>query len=131
MAGISFLSEAWVAEFASAGSALPERAGGDGVGRFVGTGTPHGKVQLLVTVVDGRLSEVQATKDGEAEATVTWKYPDAVAQFRGDLDPDVAFMTGRCKVEDAYARYVFDLRPMFGSPEWSALLADLAGRSEF
>ena len=59
---------------------------------------------------------------------VTWKYADAVAQFSGDLDADVAFMTGRCKVEDAYARYVFDLRPVFGSPEWAdGLLSDLAG----
>ena len=131
MADLSFLSEEWVAEFATAGSALPERPGVDGVVRFVVTGTPHGKVQLLVTVAGGRLAEVLATRDGEAEATVTWKYPDAVAQFRGELDPDVAFMTGRCKVEDAYARYVFDLRPVCGSSEWSALLADLAGRSGF
>ena len=46
-------------------------------------------------------------------------------------EADVAFMTGRCKVEDAYARYVFDLRPVFGSAEWGDLLADLAGRSDF
>ena len=70
-------------------------------------------------------------REGEAEATVTWKYADAGALFSGDLDADVAFMTGRCKVEDAYARYVFDLRPVFGSVEWAGLLAELAGRSEF
>ena len=40
-------------------------------------------------------------------------------------------MTGRCKVGGDYARYVFGLRPVFGSPEWSGLLADLAGRSTF
>jgi len=131
MAGLSFLSEEWVAEFAAAGTVLPERPGVDGVVRFVVTGSPHGKVRILVTVVDGRLAEAVATRDGEAEATVTWKYPDAVAQFGGDLDPDEAFMTGRCKVEDAYARYVFDLRPLFGSPEWAAMLAGLAARSEF
>jgi hypothetical protein len=130
MAELSFLSEEWVAEFAAAGAALPERPGVDGVVRFVVTSTPHGKVQLLLTVADGRLDGVRSTRDGEAEATVTWKYPDAVDQFCGELDPDVAFMTGRCKVEDAYARYLFDLRPLFGSLEWSAMLADLAGRSE-
>jgi hypothetical protein len=26
---------------------------------------------------------------------------------------------------------VFGLRPVFGSPEWAGLLADLAGRSAF
>ena len=95
------------------------------------TSTPHGKVQFRLVVADGRISEVMVGRDGEAEATVTWKYADAVAQFSGELDADVAFMTGRCKVEDAYARYVFDLRPVVGSPEWGELLADLAGRSDF
>ncbi|MBH99353.1 MAG: hypothetical protein CL467_01975 [Acidimicrobiaceae bacterium] len=131
MADLSFLSEAWVAEFAAAGAKLPERSGVDGTIRFVVTSTPHGKVQLLLTVVDGRLSKVVATRDGKAEATVTWKYSDAVAQFRGDLDADEAFMSGRCKVEDSYLRYLFDLRPVFGSSEWSVMLSDLAGRSEF
>ena len=78
-----------------------------------------------------RLTLTTVSSDGVAEATVTWKYADAVAQFSGELDADVAFMTGRCKVEDAYARYVFDLRPVFGSAEWGDLLADLAGRSDF
>lgn len=131
MAELSFLSEEWIAALAAGGAALPEREGADGVVRFVVTSTPHGKVQFRLVVADGRITEVLVGRDGEAEATVTWKYADAVAQFSGDLDADVAFMTGRCKVEDAYARYVFDLRPVFGSAEWAGLLAELAGRSEF
>ena len=131
MAELSFLSEEWIAALAEGGASLPEQPGVDGVVRFVMTSTPHGKVQFRLVVTDGRIAEVLVGRDGEAEAMVTWKYADAVAQFSGDLDADVAFMTGRCKVEDAYARYVFDLRPVFGSPEWAALLADLAGRSDF
>ena len=131
MAQLSFLSGEWIAALADGGAALPERAGVDGVVRFVMTSTPHGKVQFRLVVADGRIVEVLEGRDGEAEATVTWKYADAVAQFSGELDADVAFMTGRCKVEDAYARYVFDLRPVFGSAEWAGLLADLAERSDF
>ena len=131
MAEFSFLSEEWIDALADGGGALPERVGLDGVVRFVMTSTPHGKGQFRLVVADGRISEVLVGRDGEAEATVTWKYADAVAQFSGELDADVAFMTGRCKLEDAYARYVFDLRPVFGSAEWGDLLADLAGRSDF
>ena len=131
MVEISFLSEEWIAALAEGGAALPERPGVDGVVRFVMTSTPHGKVQFRLVVADGRISEVLVGREGEAEAMVTWKYADAVAQFSGDLNADVAFMTGRCKVEDAYARYVFDLRPVFGSPEWSVLLSDLAGCTDF
>jgi len=131
MAALSFLSEEWLANLADGAAGLPEQPGVDGVVRFVVTSTPHGKVQFRLVVSDGRVAEVLVGRDGEAEATVTWKYADAVAQFRGDLNPDVAYMTGRCKVEDAYARYVFGLRPVFGSPEWSELLAGLADRSTF
>ncbi|MDG2427039.1 MAG: SCP2 sterol-binding domain-containing protein [Acidimicrobiales bacterium] len=131
MADFSFLSAEWIAALADGGSVLPKRRGVDGVVRFVVTSTPHGKVQFRLVVVDGRIAEVISGKDGEAEATVTWKYVDAVAQFSGDLNANVAFMTGRCKVEDAYTRYVFDLRPVFGSDEWDDLLAGLAERSDF
>ena len=131
MAELSFLSEEWIAALAEGGAALPEQPGVDGVVRFVMTSTPHGKVQFRLVVADGRISEVLVGREGEAEAMVTWKYADAVAQFSGDLDADVAFMTGRCKVESAYARYVFDLRPVFGSLEWNGLLSDLARRTEF
>ncbi len=131
MAELSFLSDEWIAALAEGGAGLPERPDVDGVVRFVMTSTPHGKVQFRLVVADGQIAEVLPGRDGEAEATVTWKYADAVAQFSGDLDADVAFMTGRCKVEDAYARYVFDLRPVFGSPEWAAVLSGLAGRSDF
>ena len=131
MAALSFLSEEWLASLADGAAGLPEQPGVDGVVRCVVTSTPHSKVQFRLVVSNGRVSEVLVGRDGEAGATVTWKYADAVAQFKGELDPDVAYMTGRCKVEDAYARYIFDLRTVFGSPAWADLLADLAVRTEF
>ena len=130
MDDLSFLSDEWLEALGEAGAALPGRSGVDGVVRFVVTSTPHGKVQFRLVIVDGRVAELLPGRDGEAEATVTWKYADAVAQFSGDLDPDVAYMTGRCKVEGDYARYVFDLRPVFGSGEWAEMLRDLAARSD-
>lgn len=127
----SFLSEDWIAEFAEGAALLPRRPGLAGVVRFAISKTPHGKVQFRLVVVEGCVVEVIPGRDGDQDATVTWSYPDAVAQFRGELDPDEAFMAGRCKVEGDYAGYLFGLRPVFSSPEWSGLLADLAGRSTF
>ncbi len=127
----SFLSQDWITEFAEAAALLPERPGLDGVVRFAISKTPHGKVQFRLVVADGRVVEVIPGRDGDQDATVTWAYPEAVSRFRGELDPDEAFMSGRCKVEGDYALYVFGLRPVFGSPEWAGLLADLAGRSAF
>ena len=126
-----FLTEDWLAELAGACSALPEQGGVDGTVRFVVTSTPLGRVEFRTVVADGRVADVVPGKPGEADATVTWKYPEAVAWIRGELDPDVAFMTGRCKVEGDYEAYVFGLRPMFGSETWAGLLTGLAGTTEF
>ncbi|MAG03283.1 MAG: hypothetical protein CL406_01535 [Acidimicrobiaceae bacterium] len=126
-----FLSEEWLAGLALASSALPGKAGVDGTIRFVVTSTPLGRVEFRTVVTDGRVVDVVPGKPGEADATVTWKYPDAVAWFSGELDPDVAFMTGRCKVEGDYEAYVYGLHPVFGGEPWAQLLAGLAGTTEF
>ena len=111
---LSFLSVDWLAE-------LAERVIGLSVGddfdvsvRYVITGSPHGKVQFRVVVVDGRVAEVVVGADGHADVTATWRYPDAVGQFTGDLHPDVAYMTGRCKLTGDYARYLYGMRPLLG-----------------
>ena len=129
MAG--FLSADWLAELAVGASGLADRPGVAGSVRFVVTGTPLGRVEFLLVVADGRVVDLMPGRAGDADATVTWKYPEAVSWFRGDLDPDVAYMTGRCKVEGDYAAFVFGLRPVFGSRDWSGMLADLAERTDF
>ncbi len=119
---LSFLSVDWLAE-------LAERVIGLSVGddfdvsvRYVITGSPHGKVQFRAEVVVGA--------DGHADVTATWRYPDAVGQFTGDLHPDVAYMTGRCKLTGDYARYLYGMRPLLGGAPWKDVFADLAGRSD-
>ncbi|GIT45612.1 MAG: hypothetical protein Ct9H300mP12_01970 [Acidimicrobiales bacterium] len=130
MAEFSFLSEEWIERWPTE-VGLPERVGLDGVVRFVMTSTPHGKVQFRLVVADGRISEVMVGRDGEAEATVTLGNTPMRWLSSPASRADVAFMTGRCKVEDAYARYVFDLRPVFGSPDGVNFWPTLGGRSDF
>ena len=127
---LSFLSVDWLAE-------LAERVIGLSVGddfdvsvRYVITGSPHGKVQFRVVVVDGRVAEVVVGADGHADVTVTWRYLDAVGQFTGELHPDVAYMTGRCKLAGEYARYLYGMRPLLGGAPWKDVLADLTSRSD-
>ena len=126
----SFLSETWLAELAEQVVGL--YAGGvlDGSVRYVITGSPYGKVQFRLVVVDGRVAELVAGANGYADVTATWRYPDAVEQFTGDLDPDVAYMTGRCKLTGDYGRYLYGMRPLIEGALWKGVLADLAGRSD-
>ncbi|MBC8194771.1 MAG: SCP2 sterol-binding domain-containing protein [Acidimicrobiia bacterium] len=126
-----FLSEEWLAELATVSAGLPEQSGVDGTVRFVVTSTPLGRVEFRIAVADGGVSDVLPGKPGDSDATVTWKYPEAVAWIRGELDPDVAFMTGQCKVEGDYEAYVYGLRPLFAGDSWASSLAGLVAETRF
>ena len=127
---LSFLSGVWLAELADRVIGLSAGDAPDLSVRYVITGSPHGKVQFRVVVVDGRVAEVVVGSDGHADVTATWRYQDAVGQFTGDLHPDVAYMTGRCKLTGDYARYLYGMRPLLGGAPWKDVLADLVGRSD-
>lgn len=126
-----FLSEEWLAELATVSAGLPEQSGVDGTVRFVVTSTPLGRVEFSVVVADGTVADVVPGKPGDSDVTVTWKYPEAVAWVRGELDPDVAFMTGRCKVEGDYEAYVYGMRPVFAGGSWASSLAGLVAETRF
>ena len=116
-----FLSDEWFADLVAAGASLPEVAGADAVVQFVVSGSPGGKVQFGVEIASGRILSVTPGKAADASATITWKHSDAVAIFRGDLDPDAAFMSGATKVEGDYPHFLQRLRSVFG-PEGMATL---------
>jgi len=128
---MQFLSGDWLTELAEASSGLPEQTGADGTVRFVVTSTPLGRVEFRTVVANGRIVDVVPGKLGESDATVTWKYPEAVAWITGELDPGTAFMTGRCKVEGNYEVYVYRLRAVFSGEPWVVMLAGLAAKTKF
>lgn len=112
MAG--FLTDDWFAALHEAAADLSAPAEVAGVVQFVVSGSATGKVQFNVTIDGGRITEVVAGKVKGAMASVTWSYDDAVAVFRGELDPDAAFMSGQAKLEGDYVGYLTTLRPLFG-----------------
>ena len=118
-----FLSDDWFAELAAAGAVLPEVGGADAIVQFVVSGSPGGKVQFSVEVASGRIVSLTPGKHADASVTITWKYADAAAIFRGELDPDAAFMSGATKVEGDYPQYLQRLRCVFG-PAGMATLRD-------
>jgi len=131
---VSFLSEEWLAGLAAAGGALTELPGVDGTVRFDVSGTAHGKVRARLVVVDGRLAAVEsgsASDPGEADTVVSGKVDDVAAWFRGDLDGDLAYMTGRLKFEDDYPCFVYRLRPVFTGSAWRTAVDGLLADTDF
>jgi hypothetical protein len=119
---MKLLSDEWLAFVREQAATLPVHQGASLVMQHVVSGSPAGKVQCRAELCDGRLVELEVGKRADATCTVTWTYEDALAALRGD-NLDVAFMRGRLKLDGDYRAFMYDLRPVFSSPEGEALVA--------
>lgn len=126
---MKLLSDEWLAFVSEQAAALPPCDGATLVMQHVVSGSAAGKVQCRVELRDGLLVDLAVGKRADATCTITWTYEDALAALRG-ADLDVAFMRGRLKLDGDYRAFMYDLRPVFASPEGQALLAAVRAATE-
>ena len=126
-----FLSDDWFGLNLEAASGWPERPGVDCSANYEVTGAPDGKVRYHTVIRDGRLVEMALGKLADAEVGIVYKYADARAEVAGGEHPDLAYMSGRMKLEGEYARWVYGLRPLLDSPEYDAFRSTLAEYTDF
>ncbi|MDE0117213.1 MAG: hypothetical protein OXT07_11405 [bacterium] len=126
-----YLSDDWFALNLEAASGWPERPGVDCSVNYEVTGAPGGKVRYHGVVRDGRLVEMASGRLADADVSIVYKYADACAELSGGQHPDLAYMSGRMKLEGDYARWVYGLRPLLDSAEYGAFRSALAENTEF
>ena len=126
-----FLSDDWFGLNLEAASGWPERPGVDCSANYEVTGAPDGKVRYHTVIRDGRLVEMASGKLADAEVGIVYKYADARAEVAGGEHPDLAYMSGRMKLEGEYARWVYGLRPLLDSAEYDAFRLALAEHTDF
>ncbi len=126
-----FLSEEWFGLNLEAAAGWPERPGVDCSANFEVTGAPDGKVRYHAVIRGGRLVEMALGKLADADVSIIYKYADAKAEVSGGDHPDLAYMTGRMKLEGDYARWVFGLRPLLDSAEYHHFLSALGELTDF
>ncbi|MBS1848899.1 MAG: SCP2 sterol-binding domain-containing protein [Actinobacteria bacterium] len=63
------------------------------------SGAPRGRGRLTIEVTDGRVTRVVAARAADPNLSLRTTFDDVRAMLRGDLDPNVAFMTGDLKTE--------------------------------
>jgi len=122
VADAPFLSEAWFERQRTLGAELPVRLGATARVQHVVTGAPDGEVRYVITMVDGRTTDVAVGADDSVDVTFTNTHADALALARGELDPSVLFMQGRTKMAGDMGK-VLALMPVTRSSEYQALLA--------
>jgi putative sterol carrier protein len=125
----AFLTEDWLEEATAALAVLPDRPGVDADVQYVVSGAPGGKVQVRAAVRSGRITELAVGRHDDPDCTVTLSYADAVALFLGELGPEVAFMSGRVKIEGDHRIWLLDMRPMRGDDAMGAALSALRATS--
>ena len=125
-----FLSDEWLDALREIGADLPEHPGLGATIQYVISASAAGKVNLVVEIVDGRVASAAVAKTKTPDVTVSLTAADALGLVRNELDPDVAFMQGRLKVEGDYVRYIDTLRPVRTSATAAAARAALAARTD-
>ena len=126
-----FLSDDWFGLNLEAASGWPERPGVDCSANYEVTGAPDGKVRYHAVIRGGRLVEMASGKLADADVNIIYKYADARTEVSGGDHPDLAYMTGRMKLEGDYARWVFGLRPLLDSAEYDDFRSALGEYTDF
>ncbi len=121
-----FGSPEWLARYQELGEALPETAGVTARVQHVVPGSPDGELRYLVSIVDGRLTEMVSGIAEDADVSMTTKYPDAVAILNGRFDANASFISGRTKVTGSTGT-LLGVLALYGSEPYEALRAALAG----
>lgn len=75
--------------------------------QFVVTGAPEGDVQYHLDIADGSAAMNLGELEG-ADASVTSDYETATAMAKGDLNVQMAFMTGKIKVGGNMAKIMMN-----------------------
>lgn len=75
--------------------------------QFVVTGAPEGEVHYYLKVADGR-AEMALGDLEDADASVTSDHDTAAALSKGDLNVQMAFMTGKIKVGGNMAKIMMN-----------------------
>jgi predicted lipid carrier protein YhbT len=90
------------------------------------TGAPQGDVQWHAVLRDGALEAFDAGALADADVSLTLPYAEAVAVYRGELDPSVAYMQGRMKTAGDPGK-LLRLLAATATPDYAELRSELAG----
>lgn len=126
---VAFLSQEWLDLHQQLSADLPVRPGASLRLQIVVSGAPDGEVIYTQRIEDGRIVAATLGADAEAEVVLTQTYADAQAIANGDLELDAGFMQGRVKMTGTTGDLMAIL-PLTQSPEYKALLAEVAAKTD-
>jgi hypothetical protein len=126
----TFLTQEWLDALCVDGAGDLDYGDATGTVQHVVTGAPDGDVSYALVFEGGKLREATLGARPDADVTVTIPYADAVRVQQGDLDPNVAFMQGRAKVNGDMG-VLLPTMPVTRTPEYAAVQEKLRATTTF
>jgi len=131
MAQVAWMSEAWAAAAASTTPALPEVAGAEGTVSLAVSAGRREESGFHWRYEGGKPLVGSAGIDASADLVLLLAADDALAFFKGEVEPSVAFMRGRLKASGDGGLLLGFLKSteLEGFELWRRQVAALAGDS--
>lgn len=126
----AFLTQEWLDDLRAQGAGDLDYGDATGTVQYVVTGAPGGDVSYTLVFDGGKLRDATIGASADADVTVTIPYADAVRVHQGELDPNVAFMQGRAKVNGDMG-VLLPTMPVTRTPEYTAVQEKLRASTTF
>ena len=128
---VDFLTQEWCDETVKiAAEHMVERAGSSVRLQYRISGAPINDGLYWWIVEEGKLTGAGIGELDDAEVTLVMAYEDSLQIQQLQLDPQVAFMQGRMKVEGDMMK-LMALLPITGSPDYDTVQRTLTERTTF
>ena len=118
------LNEGWLEAVATALGSVDASGAADGVAQITVSGGPGGATAFFAVVEAGRVS-VSAGRHPHPDLAAGWTYPDFERAWQGELSVEVAYMSGRMKLEGDQVLLFDGWRPLLRSAALREALAAL------
>lgn len=119
-----FLTLEWFEKVMELGKSLPKVTGvnlkiGFEINKLPKGHELQGKVvRCHFEIVAGQFKKFEMAKPKDAEVSVRCEYKNALAVVKGELEPEVGYMQGILKLDDAYEKIIYGLRDFWATKAW-------------
>ena len=127
---VKYLSQEYLDEQKAISQAFAERPGANARIQYVVTDAPEGEVRYFWLLEDGKFSDVRLGEIEDPDFTITTNYANSVKLLTGELNPQVAFMTGRMKVKGNIGK-LLSLMPLTNSDDFKTMQDKLKATAQF
>jgi putative sterol carrier protein len=127
---VKYLSQEFLDEVVRLSQGFADRPNANARIQYVVSGGPEGDVSYYWVVVSGKLQDSKLGELPDADFTLRMSYDTSVKIQRGDLNPNVAFMTGKMKASGNVGK-LLSLMPLTQSDDFKSLQEQLRAKAEY